>query len=204
MSMPSIVRGCRGQLQHSAQSGEPLLRIDEEHFGLCVRVEFTALVERLEHVDFIAQPGRPLELQVLRGRLHLLTHLCRAAFACSPLRNICSRWMSRRYSSLPIRRLHGAVHWLMLASRQGRNHRHRSSPSSMSRLQVRNLKIRCSTCTAPRSEPALAKRPVQLDSPVSRLARDLHAREILARRDHQVRKGLVVLLFLVVLAAECP
>ncbi len=59
--------------------------------------------------------------------------------------------MSSRYASFEMRKLHGAVHWLMLASRQGRNHRQRSSPSSMSRVQVRNLKIRCSTAIVPRS-----------------------------------------------------
>ena len=32
--------------------------------------------------------------------------------------------MSLRYSSVPMRKLQGAVHWLIEASRHGRNHRH--------------------------------------------------------------------------------
>ena len=67
--------------------------------------------------------------------------------------------MSLRYSSLLMQRLQGAVHCLMLASKQGRNHRQRSSPSSMSRLQVRKRKMRCRTWIAPRSAPAFAKGP---------------------------------------------
>ena len=46
------------------------------------------------------------------------------------------------------------------------------------------------------------KRPVQLDAPILRLARHLHARKILARGDHQVGKRLVVFLFLVVLGLD--
>src|SRR5688500_4109305 len=70
--------------------------------------------------------------------------------------------MSRRYSSLLIRRLQGAVHWLIDAKRHGRNQRQRSSASSMSRLQVRNLKTFCSACTAPRRLPALVNGPYSL------------------------------------------
>ena len=76
-----------------------------------------------------------------------------------PSRNVFSRLMSRRYSSFEMRRLQGAVHWSMEASRQGRNHRHWSSLASMSSEQVRNLKIRWSTTIAPRRLPALVNGP---------------------------------------------
>ena len=73
-----------------------------------------------------------------------------------------SRFTSRAYSSFEIRRLHGAVHWLMLCSRQGRNHFHRSSSASMSSAQVRNLNTFCSALMTPRSLPALGNGPYSL------------------------------------------
>ena len=76
-----------------------------------------------------------------------------------PSRNNISRRMSRRYSSRLIRRLQGAVHWLMLCKRHGRNQRQRSSPSAMSSEQVRKRKIFCSTLIAARSFFALVKGP---------------------------------------------
>ena len=79
-------------------------------------------------------------------------------FCCLP-GTFCRRRMSLRYSSFEIRKLHGAVHWSIEASRQGRNHRQRWSSSSMSSEQVRNLKIFCSTCDRPPQAPALANGP---------------------------------------------
>ncbi len=67
--------------------------------------------------------------------------------------------MSLRYASLSIRMLHGAVHWSIECSRQGRNHRQRGSPSSMSSEQVRNLKIFWRTWIAPRRLLALGNGP---------------------------------------------
>ena len=64
-----------------------------------------------------------------------------------------------RYSSREMRRLHGAEHWPVEASRHGRNHRQRASPSSMSNEQVRNLKIFCKIATAPRSDRELVNGP---------------------------------------------
>jgi hypothetical protein len=67
--------------------------------------------------------------------------------------------MSARYSSFEIRRLQGAVHWPIEASRQGRYQRHCGSEASMSSVQVRNLKIRWRTTIAPRRLPALVNGP---------------------------------------------
>ena len=72
----------------------------------------------------------------------------------------------------------------------------------MSSVQVRNLKIFCSTCIAPRKLPALANGPYSFDAAGARLARELDAGKILARGDLQVRKRLVVLQILVVLRLD--
>ena len=191
-----------GQLEHLFQAGEPLFRVDVKDFGLGVGIEVAAAVERFEQLDFVAQAGGLLELQLLGGVLHFALHFGQQARPC-PLPESGSGGRCRvRYSSLLIRRLQGAVHCLMLASRHGRNQRQRSSPSSMSRLQVRNLKIRCRTCTAPRSAPALAKGPNSRTPWSARRAGDFDAGEILARRDHQVGKRLVVLQLLVVVRLD--
>ena len=63
----------------------------------------------------------------------------------------------------------------------------------MSSAQVRNLKIFCSTWIAPRRLAGAGERAVELHPAVARLAGDLDAREVLARRDLQVGERLVVL-----------
>ena len=110
--------------------------------------------------------------------------------------------MSRRYSSLLIRRLQGAVHWSMLASRHGRNQRQRSSPSSMSRRAGAELEDPLQHLHRPAQGPRAGERAVELHAAVRRLAGDLDAREVLAGRDLQVGKRLVVLQLLVVLRLD--
>ena len=185
------------QLEHFLQAGQPLLRVDEEHLGLDVRVQFAALVERFQHLDFVAQPGGRFELAVPRPPRASRPSSPRAASACSPPETSASRWMSRRYSSFEIRKLHGAVHWSIEANRQGRNQRHFSSASSMSRLQVRNLKIFCSTCNRAAQAAGAGERAVQLRAPLVRLAGELDPRKILANENLQIGKRLVVLQVLV-------
>ena len=64
---------------------------------------------------------------------------------------------------------------------------------------MRNLKIRCRTWIAPRRAPALANGPKSFTPRSRGCAGDFDARKILARRDLQVRKRLVVFQLLVVL-----
>ena len=103
--------------------------------------------------------GPPFRSSSAAAAACISSRISSSSFFLFPSRNIRSRAMSRRYSSFEIRRLHGAVHWSIEANRQGRNQRHFSSSSSMSSEQVRNLKIFCSTCIAPRKLPALANGP---------------------------------------------
>ena len=107
--------------------------------------------------------------------------------------------MSCRYSSLEIRRLQGAVHWSMLANRQGRNHCQRGSPCFDIQAAGAELEDPLQHLDRSTQRAGVGERTVQLDPLVSRLARDFDPRKILAGGDHQVGKRLVVLLFLVVL-----
>ena len=75
MSMPSTVRGACVQVQDLLQAGQPLLGIDRKDLRLHVLVELAALVERLQQMDLVAEPGRLFEPELLRGRLHLRPHL---------------------------------------------------------------------------------------------------------------------------------
>ena len=65
MSTPFDIPRPLAQLEDLLQAGEALLRIDEKHLGLLVRLELAALAEAFEHFDFVAQPGRLLESQLL-------------------------------------------------------------------------------------------------------------------------------------------
>ena len=180
------------------------MRIDEEHFGLGVRVEFAALVERFEHVDFVAQPGRPFELQVLRRRPAFPR-----AFAVS---SVCLLAAEKHLQTVDV----AAV--FLLADPQIARRRalidagQQAGPEPPPPLvpfgdvQAAGAELEDPLQHLHRAaqRSGAGERPVQLDAPVSRLARDFHARKVLAGRDHQVGKRLVVLLFPVVLAAGCP
>ncbi len=147
------------QVQHLPQAGQPALRVDGKDLGLDVRFQLAALVERFEHLDFVAQPGRPPRSADRSAAAAISSRISASSRFLPPSRNRCKRWMSLRYSSFEMRKLHGAVHWAIECSRQGRNHRQRGSLSSMSSVQVRNLKIFCSTWIAPRSPRGLANGP---------------------------------------------
>ena len=78
-----------------------------------MRIELAAAIEFFKQANFVAQAGRLLELQFLGRLLHLSFQLGQQP-TLPPSRKRISRSMSLRYSSLLIRRLHGAVHCLML------------------------------------------------------------------------------------------
>ena len=110
--------------------------------------------------------------------------------------------MSWRYSSLEIRRLHGAVHWSIEASRQGRNQRHRSSLFVDVQRAGAELEDLLQHLHRAAQAAGAGERPVELRAPLVRLAGELDAGKILAGGDLQVRKRLVVLQVLVVLGLD--
>ena len=80
-----MFRGRRVELEDLLQAGEALLRVDEEHLGLLVLVQLAALAEAFEHLDFVAQPGRLLELQLGRRRLPSPARISSSSFfGCLP------------------------------------------------------------------------------------------------------------------------
>ena len=193
MSTPSIVRGAWASLSTflQARPGPSWGRWERPRAGRACPARPAR--RAFPGPDFVAQPGGLLEPQLRRRPLPSPAAAPSGATA-SCLRETapaggcpCGTPPSRSAGCT------GAVHWLIDASRQGRNHRQRWSPSSMSSVQVRNLKIFCSTCIAPRSDAGAGKRPVELRAPRLRLPRDRHAGKILAGVNLQVGKGLVVL-----------
>ncbi len=118
-----------------------------------------------EHVDLVAQPGGLLELQLAGRRRHLLAHLVQQPLACC-LPGTSAAGGCR--GGTPPSRSAGCTApctGRCEASRHGRNQRHLSSPSSMSSVQVRNLKIFCSTWIAPAQAAGAGERPVELRAP---------------------------------------
>ena len=76
-----------------------------------------------------------------------------------PSRTILKARISRAYCSGLICRLQGAEHWSMDANKQGRYHFHFSSEASISKLQFRNLKMRCYIERAPCNFPGFVNCP---------------------------------------------
>ncbi len=146
------------QLQHLLEARHALLRINRKDLRLDVRIQFAALIERFEQMDLVAQPGGLFELERLGRRFHLVPHLPKQSFF-APLKKLLQSANILAILFLGDPPIARRVHWWIVASRQGRNHRQRSSPSSMSSEQVRNRKIFCKTWIAPRRLLALANGP---------------------------------------------
>ncbi len=100
--------------------------------------------------------------------------------------------MSRRYSSLLIRRLHGAVHWLIDAKQAGAE----PAPALVGLFDVEAARAELEDLLQRLHRAAEAagagERAVQLCAARFRLARHFDAGKILARGDLQIRKRLVV------------
>ncbi len=201
MSTPSIVRGLLRQIQHFLQPGQAFLRVDVEDLGLRVRVQFAAVVERFEHVDFVAQRGGLLELQRLRRFLHLVTQLSQQPLLVA---------VQEHLQPLDVLAV------VLLADPQiagrgalldgGQQARAEPPPALVGFFDVQaagaELEDLLQHLDRTAQAPADGERTVQLDASILRLARQLDAREILAGGDHQVRKRLVVLQVVVVLRLD--
>src|SRR5262245_37795849 len=79
MSDVNALDGARGLLQpqHLAQADQPFLRVDGKDLWLDVALDIAALAEFLQCRDVIAQPRRPLELHLRAGVEHFLLHLAK-------------------------------------------------------------------------------------------------------------------------------
>ncbi len=56
------------------QPRQTFLGIDVEDLGLSVRVQLAALVQRLQHMNFVTEARRPFKLQRRRSLLHRPVH----------------------------------------------------------------------------------------------------------------------------------
>ena len=184
------------QLEHFLQAGHPLLRIDEEDFGLDVRFQFAALVERFQHLDFVAQAGRQLELQ-RRGRLaHLGLHFVEQrvflALQKHPQAMDVAAIIFLRNPQIARSRTlvdRGQQAWPKPAPFLFRLANVEAAGAELENL-LQHLNRPAQTARA-------GKRTVKLRAPLVRLARELDARKLLAHEDLQIRKRLVVLLVLI-------
>ena len=148
MSMPSIARGCRCHVQNLLQAGQAFLRIDGKDLRLHVGFQAAALVERFQQVDFVAQPGGLLELQCRgRGR-HVFAHLAQERLPLPFQERVAVGECS---CGIPPAKCGGCTAPNTGRSRpagRGETIASGSRPSSMSREQVRNLKIFCKIASA--------------------------------------------------------
>ncbi len=188
-----------GQLEHLLQPGQPLLGIDVKHFGLHVRVQFAALVERFEHVNLVAQPGRLFESQLGGRRLHLGLHLVEQAPSSSLPGT--SAGGGCRGGSPPWRSADCTAPCIGRSTPAGTGETSASVRplSSMSSVAGAELEDLLQHLHRPAQAAGAGKRAVQLDAPRLRLAGELDAGKVLAGGDLKIGERLVVFQVLVVL-----
>ena len=191
MSMPSTVRGSCVEVQDLLQAGQPLLGIDGKDLRLHVLVELAALVERLQEMDLVAEPGRLFELELLRGRLHLRPHLVQQGLL------LAFQELLQAMDALAVVLLRDPQ---IAGGRALPDRGQQAGPEPPpARIFLGNvqragaeLEDLLQDLQGAAQAAGIGERPVELRAAVAGRAGDFHAGKFLVRVDFQVGKGLVV------------
>ncbi len=191
MSTPSMFRGRFVELEDFLQAGEALLWIDVEDFGLLVLVQLAAFAQALEHLDFVAQPGRLLKLKLGRCGRHFLPHFVEQLLAVA---------FEKHSQPLDVVAIFFLADPQVAGGRALVDRRQQARPEPAPALVIgldvertgAELEHLLQSLHRAAQAARVGERSVQLRAARARLARHLDARKILMRGDLQVREAFVV------------